>query len=125
MIRTNSKKAIENIRKYILENFTPYYKNDVDEKDFKKVAKYIQNAVYNEKIKNDRNSWRCGIQANFTAWCQGLPSVLDTCYYYNRSAVDDLANILEETEEEKNKYTEEKAENLLTYLLYREIYKIN
>lgn len=125
MIRTNSKKAIENIRKYILENFTPYYEGDVDEKDFKKVAKYIQKAVFNEKIKFDVNSWRYSDQTIFKDWCQGLPSILDTCYYYNRSAVDDLAIILEETNEEKNKYTEEKAEELLTYLLYREIYKIN
>lgn len=125
MIKTNSKKAIENIRKYILENFTPYYEDDVDEKDFKKVAKYIQKAVFNEKIKFNVNSWRYSDQTIFKDWCQGLPSILDTCYYYNRSAVDDLAIILEETNEEKNKYTEEKAEELLTYLLYREIYKIN
>lgn len=125
MIRTNSKKAIENIRKYILENFTPYYEGDVDKTDFKKVAKYIQNAIYTEKIKYDKNAWRYSKQDIFKDWAQGLPSILDTCYYCNRSAVDDLAIILEETEEEKNKYTQEEAEELLTYLLYREIYKIN
>lgn len=101
MIRTNSKKAIENIKKYILENFTPYYEGDVDETDFKKVAKYIQKAIYTEKIKNNKNAWRYSKQDIFKDWAQGLPSILDTCYYYNRSAVDDLAVILEETEEEK------------------------
>ena len=38
-----------------------------------------------------------------TVRAAGLPSVLDTCYFYNRSAVDDLGAILEETESEKAK----------------------
>ena len=59
----------------------------------------------------------------FADWCAGLPSILNTCYYYNRSAVDDLGEILEETEEEKEKYTQTEAEKLLTALIYREIKK--
>ena len=58
----------------------------------------------------------------FVDWCQGLPSALDTLYYYNRSAVDDLAAILEETEEEKAKYTEAQAEEILSRLIYRELF---
>lgn len=49
--------------------------------------------------------------------------ILDTCYYYNRSAVDDLGAILEETEEEKARFTEQEAEQLLTDLIYRELTK--
>ena len=62
-------------------------------------------------------------QERFEIWCQGLPSKLDTCYYYNRLAVDDLALILEETETERETYRrthgESKAEHVLTCLLYR------
>ena len=61
--------------------------------------------------------------AAFADWCAGLPSVLDTLYFYNRSAVDDLGAILEETEQEKNRYTEQQAEQLLTSLIYRELQK--
>lgn len=61
--------------------------------------------------------------AAFADWCADLPSVLDTCYYYNRSAVDDLGAILEETDEEKARYTEEQAEKTLTMLIYRELKK--
>lgn len=43
------------------------------------------------------------------------------CYYYNRSAVDDLGEILEETDEEKAKYSEQQAEELLSRLIYREM----
>jgi hypothetical protein len=57
----------------------------------------------------------------FADWAAGLPSILDTCYYYNRSAVDDLGAILEETAEEKARYSEAQAETLLTSLIYREL----
>ena len=46
-----------------------------------------------------------------------------TGYYYNRSAVDDLAGILEETDAEKARYNEQDAEKLLTSLIYRELMK--
>lgn len=62
-------------------------------------------------------------EAVFIDWCQGLPSVLDTCYYYNRSAVVDLGNILEQSERERAQYTEEQAERLLTHLIYQELVK--
>ena len=66
--------------------------------------------------------WRYNTQQEaFKNWCSGLPSVLDTCYYYNRSAVEDVKNILEETDAEANKYTEQQAEELLTSLIYREL----
>ena len=69
--------------------------------------------------------WRKNLseQTSFTDWCSGLPSILDTCYYYNRSAVDDLGEILEETEQERSKYTEEQAEKQLTILIYDTIKK--
>lgn len=62
-------------------------------------------------------------EAVFVDWCQGLPSVLDTCYYYNRSAVADLGDILEQSERERAQYTEAQAEWLLTHLIYQELVK--
>lgn len=64
------------------------------------------------------------MQNIFAEWAAGLPSVLDTCYFYNRSAVDDLAEILEESDSEKAKYSDEqKAEKLLTNLISLHIFK--
>lgn len=63
------------------------------------------------------------LQEYFVYWCEGLPGVLDTDYYLNRSAVEDLGNILEENEAERKKYTESEAETKITYLMWREIYK--
>ena len=68
--------------------------------------------------------YECGTESVvFADWCAGLPSVLDTCYYYNRSAAKDLGNILEETETEYSRYSEADAEKLLTSLIYRELTK--
>ena len=59
----------------------------------------------------------------FKNWAQGLALGQLFCYYYNRSAVDDLAEILEENETEKLKYSEKEAEEMLTNLIFREIVK--
>ena len=118
MLRSNSKKAIENSREYIVSHFDPCGYDFVgDETDFITAATFIY-----EKVKHDKR--RMSEQALFFEWCSGLPSVIDTCYYYNRSAITDLGIILEETEEETVKFTESQAEERLTWLIYREIKKV-
>lgn len=128
MLRTNSKKALENIRAYILENFNGEdYDFSGDSNDFHAVAVFIYNTFIEEKYKGAENYYfRRGmrLQDVFEDWAAGLPSILDTCYYYNRSAVDDLAAILEESEQEKAKYNDEsKAEKLLTDLIFLQLSK--
>ncbi len=137
MLKTNSKKAIENIKKYVCDHvdFTGYdqyayvEKFEEDAKHGKQIdlfsiyAHAIYDCFYNEMVKYDNR--KMSIQNFFIEWCQGLPSILDTCYYYNRSAVDDLASILEENEREKKRFTECRAEEVLTYLIFREIRKAN
>ena len=120
MLRT--KKAIGNIRAYIMDNFTPANYTEDPPEDFPEVAAFILDTFRKEKM-SDFRCRDCNEFAAFTDWCSGLPSVLDTCYYYNRSAVDDLGRILEETAEEKERFTEEEAERRLTWLIYRELGK--
>ena len=120
MLRT--KKAIENIRAYIMDNFTPENYTDTPPKDFPGVAAFILDTFRKEKM-SDFRCHNCNEFAAFADWCQGLPTVLNTCYYYNRSAVDDLGRILEETAEEKARFTEPEAERRLTWLIYRELSK--
>ena len=135
MLKTNSTKAIENIKKYVFDHadFTGYdqyayiEKFEEDAKRgrsidlFSVYAHAIYDCFYDEMVKYDNR--KMSIQNFFIEWCQGLPSILDTCYYYNRSAVDDLASILEQNEQEKSKFTERQAEERLTYLIFREIKK--
>lgn len=123
MLKTNSKKARENIQQYIIDHFTPEGYTDETIEGFENVAAFILKTFRSEKYstKEDFRYYK-GIEAlAFKDWAQGLPSVLDTCYYYNRSAVEDVAAILEETTEEKSRYSEEAAENTLTALIYREL----
>lgn len=120
MLKTNSKKARENIRSYITSNFTPgnYGRDAAEFETFGDVAAFILETFRSEK-RYERGP-ECAV---FADWCSGLPSALDTCYYYNRSAVKDLGDILEETETERNCYNETEAEKLLTSLIYRELLK--
>lgn len=125
MLRTNSKKARENLRHYIMEHFDPsnYLEEDEVPTTFEGVAAVILETFADEKRYSTQYMYRYGMgdRKVFIDWCQGLPSILDTCYYYNRSAVDDLGAILEETEEEKSKYTEAQAEERLTHLIFAEL----
>lgn len=121
MLKTNTKKARQNVREYIVNHFDPsdYDGGDtVNCDDFGEVARFILDTFESEKFYDRGNR-----QELFEDWAQGLPSVLDTCYYYNRSAVDDLGAILEETDAEKSKYSEQQAEHVLTYLIYSELVK--
>jgi hypothetical protein len=124
MLKTNSKKARENLQRYILANtdVSNYY--DLKQPEtFKDAAKIIIDtfrAEYYSKPE-DFKYWRNNEKAAFESWTSGLPSILDCCYWYNRPAVDDLGNILDQTKEERNKYSEESACKMLTKLIYREI----
>lgn len=122
MIRTNTRKAIENIRAYIVDNFEPCGYTDNPPEDFPDIAAFILATFRREYVTRASYPRGCELEP-FASWCQGLPTILDTCYYYNRSAVDDLGAILEETAEEKARFSEEEAERRLTWLLYRELIK--
>ena len=119
MLRSNSRQAAENIRQYIIDGFDADGYTDQPPQTFPEIAKFIME-VFESESKGIRIPNQ---QERFISWCAGLPSVLDTCYYYNRSAVDDLAAILEETPEEAAKFTEQQAGYRLSYLMYREICK--
>lgn len=123
MLKTSSKAARENTRKYIIDHFDPCGYTDTPPETWPEIAGFILETFENEKCKHDLRyqAGRINKYDLFFDWCQGLPSILDTCYYYNRSAVDDLGMILEETETEKAKYTEFQAEKQLTHMIYMEL----
>jgi len=118
-LRTNSKKAKSNIRAYIMDNFDGCNYGYETPATFKECARLILDTFEKEYI-HKYNAHR-NRQLLFCDWCAGLPSILDTCYFYNRSAIDDLGTILEETDAEKSRFSESDAEQLLTRLIYREL----
>ena len=127
MLRTNSKTVKERIRNYIVENIDRDYieevtGKDVDNLDYSEIKEALRNIIFEEMEKHHCLRGRRGKYYFFKEWAAGLPSALNTLYYYNISAVDLLGDILEETEEERNRYTEMQAEEMLTKLLFNEIY---
>ena len=122
MLRTTCKKARDNIRAYILNNTDVTGYDSTEPKTFEEAALIIWTEFQTAK-QYELCRPRTNIQECFVEWCAGLPSIIDTCYYYNRSAVNDLGELLEETEAEKAKYTESQAERMLSCLIYREISK--
>ena len=129
MLKTNSKKACENIRAYIMNDFdyinerANYNGIELDKDNQLSVISYAWKIFKNEKARDIENNYSNPNFAIFKDWAQGLALGWLFCYYYNRSAVDDLGAILEETEEEKARYTESQAEEMLTRLIYREMEK--
>lgn len=126
MIKSNSKKAIENIRKYILEWDADSIREraEYDNRELKtddEILAYAYEIFKDEERYEIEHNYSNPCFVIFEDWARGLALGGLFCYYCNRSAVDDLGAILEETDEEKAKYTEQQAEEMLTRLIYREM----
>ena len=126
MLKTNSKKAINNIWNYIMEDLDHInsgYGYEIKEDDRKATAAAIYEIFESEKY-NDPYYKQYDRQKVFIDWAQGLAlGGMFDYYYYNKNAVDVLGDILEETKTERDKYTEEQAAAMLTNLIYREVIK--
>ena len=123
MLRTNSKKAMENIREEIRDSYEAaeeYFSFEGREMktEFSDICKDILEAFKIEKLDGNKiyQSGRISNQEMFADWMAGLPTAFPV-------SVDFLGNILEETEKEKAKYSDEEAEKLACGLLYRELVK--
>lgn len=120
MLRTNSKQARANIMAYIRQDIDYLMERDStisEGSSDEEVCRVIWD-IFRDETKYDQEK---SPVACFFNWAQGLALGGLFCYYYNRSAVKDLGDILEETEDERNMYSEQSAEKLLTHLIYSEI----
>ena len=119
MLRSTNKAVINKIRQDIIDGVDHEYFELEADPDYKTACKLILQACQNEKrycrYNNDFEM--------FKDWAQGLPTAFNTSYYYNVSAVDLLADWLEETDNEKEKFEESAAEEKITWLIYRELRK--
>lgn len=131
MLRTNSKEVMNRIKKVIMDSYEAaeeYYTFDggTMKTEYNDICKDIMNMFYIEKLHLD-NRYKAGRISKadlFMDWMQGLPSAFPVSNdIFLNSAIDFLGNILEETDEEKARYTEEQAEILACNLLYRELVK--
>lgn len=122
MLKTNSKKAVENIRNYIVNIYNDEEQDTKQNAPFEEIAKTVYGTFVAQKWSFEKRHY-ANEQKAFEDWLQGLPNILDVGYYYNREAKADLQAILEQTDEQASKYTESQSEATLTYLIYREIKK--
>lgn len=129
MLKTNTKKVINKVKVYILDHFKDFYYPDNKEyieKEFitdGDIFKYILKTICEEKSNDVKRNYNYLTYTIFEDYCRGLPSILDCSYYYNISAIKLVGDWLEETEEERNRYTEQQAEEKATQLLYRVLMK--
>lgn len=124
MLRTNSKQVRQKVQKFIFENCVPH--ENITFPGVACTALYIKDTFYNEFLKYD-NSWtiRYGCVSNaMVEWLRGLPSVFDCAFLYCESAIKLLGDWLQETEQERNDYTETQAEDFLLHLIVNEILRL-
>ena len=118
MLKSNSKKARENLQAYILKNWNI---EEGEENRTKEETYCIIKAAFIKAAYSTEYEKRESRAAAFTGWLQGLPRCLGD--FMLNCAVDTLGDILEETETERKRFTETAAENKLTAMIYNEIFK--
>lgn len=129
MLRTSSKKVKEKIKAYLINGFEDSGRYSDKDKDialyrYDEVCDEVLIAFYEQIIEFDKGYYtspKSNLFDGFVYWVSGLCDEINSIYYYKPIAKDIIAEWLEETEEEKNKYSEEQAERLITSLLWREL----
>lgn len=134
MVKTNSKKAIDNIWSY-LEGFIDAIndekiayqpeKNYLQPGNRRDLARVIYESYEIEKKRGDcqYKAGRISDAALFEEWASGLAMCGMFDFWYYCTAVKILGDILEETETETSRFTEDQAAEMLTHLIYREVIK--
>lgn len=118
-IRGNTKKARDRVQAYVLQNVTDYEYNDfstfADAADFID-AEFVRQA-YSSKYQQKQNR-----QQAFIEWSKGLPlDNLFTFWIYRTDPIELVGDILEESEQERARFTEEQAAEKMVYLIYAEV----
>ena len=128
MLKTNSKKAKENLKDYISDEkdyIIAEYSEDVTGVNsldsFSDLAKAILNIFAAEKAPIGAYALMTH-KERFNDWASGLPLSGLFLYYYNKDVYDTIGDILEETDDEKetyrNKISRSDAERLMTDMIY-------
>lgn len=126
-LRTNSKQVRSAVMDYIRLDkdylISDYEIMETDLKNDDLICLVIYDIFRREKLDHDVRfeKGKLSEYAAFEEWASGLAMGGLFAYYYMPVAVDLVGKFLQETEEEKARYSETEAEKLLTYLIYREI----
>lgn len=120
MLKTNSKKVREAVRAYIVRNTNGWEK---DPETFEEAAAIIKRAWDGYKYQGMRQEFKNNIVEAFKDFAACLPNnAFD--YIAEGDTVKLIGDMLEQTEQERSKYTDSQACDLLTYLIYSEVSKV-
>lgn len=116
MLKTNSRQARENLKAYIMTawNLEPEEQGRTWEETREAIKESFYFQAYSSEYECKQNK-----QEAFKNWLSGLPRGLGD--FFLCQAVEDLGNILNQTEAERKRYTEDQASESLAYLIYREV----
>lgn len=131
MRKLNCKEVNEALKKEIMDSYESaeeYFTYDGAEMktEYNDICKDILKSFEREKLNNDLayKAGRISKQDLFIEWMSGLPSSFPvSCDIFLGCATEWLGNILDETEAEKQKYSDSKAERASCLILYRELNK--
>ena len=129
MLRTNCKQVKNDIWQYVKDTTSGMLEGYENPKAYNldndaELAAYLWDIFEAEKYYSIEyiKAHSLPMYKVFRDWTQGLPTCgLGEQWVYNPNPIDIIGDILEQTEGERNKYTEEQAAELLTTLIYREI----
>lgn len=120
MLKTNSKQFYNNLDKYVIENMQETAEGyEVEKPQNAKEAYLLLWKIYKEEYLSP--CW-FGTAQNFEDWGRGLPAGALFDFLLCR-AVDTLGDMLEETEEERARFTEQQAEKVLFNKIFSRMVK--
>ena len=135
MIKSYTRAAKEAIKKYIIDSASEYLTECeyiTEGATYDQIKDAIARAFIKEKMTNYASAketaevlkwyYNNNLFAAFTDWGQGLSCGALFDYFCGCSAVDLVGGWLQETEEERNKFDEDDAEEYATQLLFRELH---
>lgn len=134
MLKMNSRKALENTDNYLLQfadDIAAENKDvlsfDYDLQEIGDLCKCIYNYYFMEEaVRFDKRlqAGRISLQELFIEWTQGLPACGVFDFWTYRTYCDPVAilgDILEETTEEREKFTDQQAAEKLTYMIWKRL----
>lgn len=131
MLKMNSKKAKENLKKYLVDIYEE--ENPISEKirgNYSEIIKREVDLWFSEQYCDfeKRMANRVGYQERFFYWVRGFGGCLQFDYFNFGIAHDLLQEMLEETNEEANKWNNEQAEKAFenfvwVHAISKEFYK--
>lgn len=118
MLKTNSTKARENIRAYIMKIYNEEFSDSGKKPEsFEEAKEEIR-----KQFEYATKGWNDTPQSKFKDWLCGLPGILSTeDYFCHNSAVSILGDILEQPKYYRGKYCEFDSELMISKMIAREI----